>query len=230
MTHALAMQTPSPVRPLTLAPKPFRDRIARYRSHVETTAAGKHQISALNAPNANELAEIEQRRALVLGWLRSAPIESVEKRMATIFLWFTSAGLSEESAQAVTQAYARVLSGFPVWAVDKACIKIRDSGARFRPSAPEIRKWVEQECAPAFHEAETLQLIITAERYEPRSEAERARVKAAFAQFIASLPDPKRDGRKTREEAEMDVAGGFAHLQGPIAVGDAFKAAIGARS
>jgi hypothetical protein len=175
------------------------------------------------------LSEIEQRRALVLGWLRPAPIESVEKRMATIFLWFTTAGLSEESAQALTQAYARVLSGFPTWAVDRACIKIRDSGAKFRPSAPEIRKWVEAECAPAYQEAETLHLIITAERYSPATEAERARVKAGFAEFIASLPDPRRDRRKTREQAERDIASGFPSFQGPIAVGDALKAS-GARS
>lgn len=215
---------------MSMPPKSFRDQIARYRGYVETTASGKHQISALNAPSANELVEIEQRHALVLSWLRPAPIESVEKRMATIFLWFTTAGLSEESAQAVTQAYARVLSGFPVWAVDRACIKIRDSGAKFRPSAPEIKKWAEAECAPAFHEAETLRLIITAERYSPRSKAEHARVKGLFAQFIASLPDPKRNGRKTREEAEQDIASGFARFQGPIAVGHGLKAASGARS
>ena len=64
--------------PLSIAPKYFRDQVARYRGYVETTASGKHQISALNAPSANELVEIEQRRALVLGWLRSAPIEIVE--------------------------------------------------------------------------------------------------------------------------------------------------------
>jgi hypothetical protein len=230
MTNALTTQTASGVSPLSIAPKSFRDQIARYRGYVETTASGKHQISALNAPSANELVEIENRRALVLGWLRPAPIESVEKRMATIFLWFTTAGLSEESARAVTQAYARVLSGFPVWAVDKACIKIRDSGAKFRPSAPEIRKWVQAECAPAYHEAETLHLIVAAERYSPATEGERARVKEGFAQFIASLPDPKRHGRKTREQAERDIASGFASFQGPIAVGDGLKAASGARS
>jgi len=216
-------------QPLSLAPKSFRDQIARYRGYVETTPAGKHQISALNAPSASDLIEIEQRHALVSGWLRRAPIDSVEKRMATVFLWFTTAGLSDESARAVTQAYARVLSAFPLWAVERVCVRIRNSGAKFRPSAPEIRKWVEAECAHAYHEAETLRVIITAERYSPATKAERGRVKGGFAQFLASLDDPKRNGRKTREQAEQDIASGFSHLQGPIQVGGGLKATIGAR-
>ena len=197
MTNALTTQTRSMASPMSIAPKYFGDQVARYRGYVETTASGKHQISALNAPSANELVEIEQRRALVLGWLRSAPIESVENGWRRSFFGSQRPAFLRKARRRSHKLMLASCRASQFGRSTKHASKSANSGARFRPSAPEIRKWVEAECAPAFHEAETLHVIITAERYEPRTEAERARVKTAFTEFIAGWPDPKRNGRKT---------------------------------
>ena len=148
--------------------------------------------------------------------LSATPIETVERRMAKLFLMFPAAGLSGEATRATAQAYAGVLSSFPVWAIDRACQKVIASGETFRPSAPEIRKLVVAECKFAFAEEDDLRVILTAERYEPREKSDRDRVKIGLAQLRAVLEKSCHPWRKTSEEAERDIASGFAHLQGPL--------------
>jgi len=172
---------------LTSAPRTFRDLVARIRSRLEEITPGRYQINRADAPNAGELRQIEQRQALVTSWLTPSAMKRVEARVAVVFLWFPTVGLSADSAEATTTAYARAVCDLPLWAIEKACMKIRDSGATFRPSAPELRKLAKAECDPAYQELADLRQITTAEQYVPSANPERQRVQAMFKKLAADL-------------------------------------------
>jgi hypothetical protein len=212
------------------SPKPLLDLIARYRNSVEPKAFGKYVVSSHLAPSGNDLPELERRRLEIREGLRATQIETVERRMGKFFLMFPSASVSSDKAKAALEVYAGVLSPFPVWAIDRACMKVRDSGAKWLPSAPEIRKMVDAECRFAFDEAESLEIILAAEPYEPRFQTYRDRMMAGFKNLLALLDKTNNVWRKTSEEAERDIASGFAHLRGDLTVGDALRTANGARS
>jgi hypothetical protein len=153
----------------------------------------------------------------------------VKRRIAKLFGLFGPMGMDAETVADLVNDYTKVMAPQPLWAVDSACRSVIASGTKFRPGAPELLALARKAADPFRTELASINSVLNAGVYRVPEASERQRVKALFTEFIAGWPDPKRNGRKTREEAELDVASGFAHLQGPLAVGDAFKAAIGAR-
>ncbi len=114
-----------------------------------------------------------------------ADVGAVKRRMARLFLLFpVSAG---ENTEAVADAYASVLSGIPLWAVDGACKAAIASGSKFRPSAPELLAVAMKSCAALLEEVADLTAVTTAEPYCPRPENERDRVKRGYAELLGSL-------------------------------------------
>jgi hypothetical protein len=207
------------------SPKPLLDLIAKYKNAVERMPSGKYVVSSHLAPSGNDLPELERRSFEIREGLRAAPSETVERRMGKLFSMFPStSNMSGDKAKAVVDAYAGVLSPFPVWAIDKACQRIIASGAKWLPSAPEIRKMVDTECKFAFDEAESLQIVLTAEPYEPRLQTYRDRMVAGFRQLRALLDKTNNAWRKTPEEAERDILNQFSHLQGDLSVGPGLRA------
>ena len=187
-------------------------------------------IARSRAPGREELAEIEQRALAIRADMSPTPVETVERRLAKLFLMFPMTGLTGDTGKAAIEAYAGVLRPFPIWAIDRACQKVISSGATFRPSAPEIRKLVDAECRLLYEELDAIHMITTAEVYEPSPPTERDRVKAGYVEIKALFDKAMHPGRKTREEVKRDIASGFAHLQGPIAASDVLRATGGARS
>jgi hypothetical protein len=204
--------------------------IGRYRSAVERKPDGGYMIARPLAPSRADLVEIEERAQAIQAGMSPTAAETVERRMAKLFLMFPMVGLAGDNGKAAIEAYAGILRVFPLWAIDRACQKVITSGATFRPSGPEIRKLVEAECRPIYEELDVLRVITTAEIYEPQAATERDRIKGGYAEIKAFFDGARHQGRKTREEAERDVASGFAHLRGPIAIGDTLRAAMGART
>jgi hypothetical protein len=117
-----------------------------------------------------------------------------------------AASASGEKAQAMLEVYATDLSAFPVWAIDRAGMKIRDSGAKWLPSSPEILKMVDAECRFAVEEAEDIAIILAAEPYKPRLQTCPDRITAAFSQLRVFLDKTANPRRQTREAAERAIA------------------------
>lgn len=228
----LTVVTPKTVLPgsqLTLSQKPFLDMVAHYRNAVERSPSGKRIISNRRAPSGNDLPVLEARIADIAQGLAPSPSETVKRRLSKLFLMFPVAGQNAEMIDATLDAYAGVMSAFPLWAVDSACRKVIASGATFRPSAPEMRTLAEKECAPVYQEAEALHDILTAEVYEELDKNERERVKSGFKDLLADLTKHTNpDGfRKTKSECLRDVEAGFPSMREPIAPSDRIARSLG---
>ena len=210
----LVTKTNTPAPQLTPSPRTFLDGMRMRRSAVERTPTGKYVVSILRAPGPPEVAEYQRRYSEIQSGLMPSDMSAVERRMGRLFLMFPVAGMSGDMLAAAILAYAGVLSSFPLWAVDAACQKIMKSGATFRPSAPEMRKLVDDECKPIYEEAEALNIILIAERYEEKPQDHRDRIKAGYGDLLADLASTNSAGRvQTPAEAKRDVKAGFAHLR-----------------
>ncbi len=133
-----------------------------------------------------------------------------------------TAGLDAENVAPLVDDFARLLGGQPLWAIDAACLAILRSGAKFRPTAPEILDRATREAAPARAELADITIVLDADIYRAPDPTERKRVLARFKEMIAECglcqPLDHKQGPQTRSEARQAVAEGFAHLRGPLSV------------
>ncbi len=219
-------QTSSTVPQLTPSPREFLDRVASYCNYVDCLPGGKYAISDKFVPNEAELGQFRARYDEIIRGMKSNA-ESIRKRMTRMFLLFPVAGAGVGTMEETVAAYASVLSGFPLWAIDRACQKVIASGATFRPSAPELRKLADEACKSVYDEADSLQKLLSAEVYHQNTSTERERVKAGFKELMADLNKTNNIGRQTREEAIRDVEAGFPHLRGPVTLSPAVRASLG---
>ena len=197
------------------------------RNAVERESSGKLVIAENLAPTVAERDAFRERYIEIQDGLRPAGIDDVKRRMARFFLLFPVSGQTADMLEETADAYARVLSSMPLWAVDKACKRVISSGATFRPSAPELRKMADAECQPYYGEAATLLAIEDAEPYRVNTDDGRARVKAGFASLIAQLSGTNfvsGGSARTGDQARRDVEAGFPHLQGPLAASEFIRA------
>ena len=138
---------------LTPSPREFLDRVASYCNYVDCLPGGKYAISDKFVPNEAELSQFRARYDEIIRGMKSDG-EAIRKRMARLFLLFPVQGQASGMMDETISAYASVLSGFPLWAIDRACQKVIASGATFRPSAPELRKLADEACKSVYDEAE----------------------------------------------------------------------------
>lgn len=172
---------------MTSAPRSFLDRMALRRNAVERAPSGKLVVADNLAPTVGELASFRDRYLEIQEGLRRAGVEEAKRRMARLFLLFPMPGMGAGMVEEMADAYARALASLPLWAIDRACKKVIDSGATFRPSAPELRKLAAGEVAAFHSEAAALKAIMDAEPYHVNTDNERSRVKAESKALIAEL-------------------------------------------
>jgi hypothetical protein len=157
------------------------------RNAVERTPAGQLIVSSASVPGDAEMASYRRRLSAIEAGLKNNSLAALIRRMARLFLLFPVTGQAAGMGESTAEAYASVLSAVPIWAVDKACIKIVNSGAKFRPSAPEILKLAVENCRFAHDEADTLRAILAAEPYQQNDPTERDRVKNGFAELLRHI-------------------------------------------
>ena len=219
-------QTYSTAPQLTPSPREFLDRVASYCNYVDCLPGGKYAISDKFVPRETELVQFRARYDEIIKGMKSDS-EAIRKRMGRLFLLFPVAGQTPASIAEIVEAYTSVLSSFPIWAIDHACQKVIASGTTFRPSAPELRKLADEACKSVYDEADSLQKLLSAEVYHQNTSTERERVKAGRKELLAGLAKTNNVGRQTREEAIRDVEAGFPHLQSPVTLSPAARAAMG---
>jgi hypothetical protein len=218
-THQLS--TISPVR-LCYSPPTFLDRLAERRNAVQLMPSGKYTVSDAHAVTGGEREDFANRLAVLQAGLNRTDQDALRKRLTRFFLCFGSQGAG--SMEASVDAYCSVLLSVPLFGLDRAFKKIIDAGDVFRPSAGQLKKAAMRECAPLFIEEQSLRIVLTAEVYEQRLQPVRDRMIASFKTLWESLSGTN-GMHLAREEARRNVASGFTHLQGPLKVSDALRAA-----
>jgi hypothetical protein len=170
-----------------LLPRDKLDRLRLDASAVEKTPSGKLIVAASKQPGAAVLVAYRSRLARIDAAL-SAPLDELRRLVARLFLLFPQ---SNVAPQASVEAYASVLADRPLWAIERAFNRVRQSGAAFRPSAPELWKLATDECSALLEERDLIATVLDAEPYEDRGSVEReksrARVKSGFQSLKAAL-------------------------------------------
>lgn len=153
------------------------------------TIGAKREISEARAPNAAERGELETRRQGLAVSLRAADFEAVKRRVAKLFGMMPQVGADADTIVELVSDYSNVLKSQPLWAIDGACVSVIESGAKFRPSAPEFLALARSRAQPFFAEMAKIETVLRATVVREPDPAERARVKAKFDEFLRKSPN-----------------------------------------
>lgn len=144
----------------------------------------KREISQTRAPNEAERGELETRLQALAVSLRAADFDAVKRRVAKLFGMMPQVGTDADTIVELVSDYSNVLKSQPLWAIDGACVSVIESGAKFRPSAPEFLALARSKAQPFFAEMAKIDAVLRARIIREPDPAERARVKAKFDEFL----------------------------------------------
>lgn len=245
LTGGMAMNTIpaniNPAKPPAAQNRLGADLIALYLNRVETTAAGHFSICESLAPAGADLVALQSRRAELAGSVsRTDPREIVE-RIARLFMRFPSSRLPDDVAKATLSAYAQDLSGFPLWAIDRAFMAVISGQAggskAFVPSSLELRAACDKAMQPIRDEVADISKILDAETYREPTADEKARVAAQFRELVDELklnvdPRDKAKGHRTltKPEAQAALDRALADPQPAPAFSSSLRAKLGIQS
>jgi hypothetical protein len=211
-----------PASPLTPWPKSKLDMIARCRNAITRDQDGAFFIGGAPVPSESELAVMRNRLIEIREGLRPTPIKEVKVCLARLFLMFPSGYWTDEKARATMDVYAPCLVNFSPWAIERAFVRVVESGCRKPPTAPEFRKMVLAEYSFAIGEQQAIEIVLSAKIRAPKS-AEARKAAMSHAKNVIEELGAASSGRKARVKAEADVASGFAHLRGSMHIGPALQ-------
>jgi hypothetical protein len=169
--------------------------------------SGRYELPHDRAPTVSERSSMTARREELIDGLRAAQLEAVKARIAKLFRLTVTAGLDAENTEPLVEDYAKLLCGQPLWAIDAACLAILRSGAKFRPTAPEILDRATREAAPARAELAAIATVLDADIHRVPDPAERDRVLARFKAMISGVGVPPATNSETMPEAALAPAG-----------------------
>jgi hypothetical protein len=156
-------------------------------SAVTTVSFGLHELPDTHAlPDGARIALTNRRDALIEATGAAGP-ELAGRLIGRLFEMFPAAGADSADIARLISNHAKSVSHAPAWAIAEAIQKIRDSGARFRPSEPEFVRVVADCAAPARAELADISRLLSAKVYHVPAETERDRVKARFSALVAGI-------------------------------------------
>jgi hypothetical protein len=156
-------------------------------------AIERDEIADRFAPSADERRALELRREALGAGVGGGDIESIKRSIARLFGLMPVVGLDADNAEVTVTEYARVLSLQPLWAVNAACRAVLDSGAKFRPGAPELLALAREKGRAIHAEANKITRVLSAKVYHTPTAAERERIRVGFADLGARLGSSAKD-------------------------------------
>ena len=139
-----------------------------------------------------------------------------------MFAGLRGANADEDEAEVIAAQYAKVLSGFPLWAIERAClrfargeVKAEEVGAKvldpsFRPASSQLRMIVEKVSRPYYSEVKRIEMTLrgTVAELELTPE-ERERTGKKIAEYLATR---KLETEKVDVQLQQDAAAGAAEV------------------
>ena len=177
-------------RPVDLEPS-LRASLSRAALAIEMTPGGVAELEASYALSPGDRQVLEARKRAVAPALRGSDVETIKRRLARLFGMMAGAAGDEKSTASLISDYAKVLSSQPLWAIDAMIHRVIDSGATFRPSAPDMLKMARSATEPLHVEMTQIDRVLAARIYTLPDPDQRARVLAKMKAFAASLGMPK---------------------------------------
>ncbi|MGE7416743.1 hypothetical protein [Methylobacterium tarhaniae] len=159
-------------------------------------------ISAAAAPSAEARAVMQDRLALVEGWLAPAGPAEVDRMIGSLMQVMAAPATGEDSQRIALGLYRSVLAPLPAWAVAAACRRFLDGsagGGTFAPTPAELASEVRALIAKQVDERARLLRVLNAEILPEPTEADRAKV----AQLAADLAHSMRFPRTSISEQEL---------------------------
>jgi hypothetical protein len=196
-----------------------------------------YEISDRTALRDDERRALEGRRDVLGAAVRGADLDDAKRSIARLFGLLPMVGIDAASVEATVTDYARVLSSQPLWAINAACRAVVESGAKFRPGAPELLVLARKKAQGAHAEADQITAVLAAKVFHEPTDAERAVVRDKIRALQAKVPATRALEAATpspsRAEAEFhDLcrAHGVSVEAIPDSIGATIRAHAGERS
>lgn len=131
------------------------------------------------------------RQAEIQAALQPAGQDKAASFVAALMLRFPARREGDDDAKAITAAYGRDLSRYPVWVLKAVCEAAAmgrvSRNAAFVPSSGELCRHADELLAPILAERERLRRVAAAEVRAPIDDATRAKMAARFADLMRDL-------------------------------------------
>ncbi|MGE7415463.1 hypothetical protein [Methylobacterium tarhaniae] len=178
--------------------------VGRFGNALEASSSDfrRMAISAAAAPSAEARAVMQDRLALVEGWLAPAGPAEVDRMIGSLMQVMAAPATGEDSQKIALGLYRSVLAPMPAWAVGAACRRFLDGsagGGTFAPTPAELANEVRALIAKQVDERARLLRVLNAEVLPEPTEADRAKV----AQLAADLARSMRFPRASISEQEL---------------------------
>ena len=142
---------------------------------------------------------LSARSRVILPHLAGASYSKIAKAVLNMFAGLRGANADEDEAEIIAAQYAKVLSGFPLWAIERACLRFargevsaEEVGAKvldpsFRPASSQLRIIVEKISRPYYAEAKRIEMTLrgTVAKAEMTPE-ERERTGKKIEEYLAT--------------------------------------------
>ena len=138
-----------------------RALLSRCASALERAGLGL-EIRDCDAPEPALRARLEIRAATLQQALAPCGREARIECVSVLYQLIPARDDGAETTVDTVTKIAAVLSGEPLWAIQAACRRVIDSGARFRPGGPELLKLAREEAAAARLEAGEIDRVLSA--------------------------------------------------------------------
>lgn len=205
MTTALTTTTGTGIAP---ADKRTADLTGMLHNLLETIPGNFRRcaLSAAYEPNEEQRALLVGRRNALDGALAGCDAAVVRRSVGMLRSVMAAPAVDPETQKLQRQAYLAVLTKFPAWAVERACMQFLDGTSGQGVHAPkpgEIAVVCRQLLAAAQEERAKINAVLDAEIYTLPTDEERAEVARRYEQFVAETARAAkmRDGREVEGQA-----------------------------
>lgn len=216
MTSSRAVSTtrtalPEPANPALEA------MVGQFGNALEASSSDfrRMAIPAAAAPSAEARAVMQDRLALVEGWLAPAGVDEVDRMIGGLMQVMAASASSEDGQRIAKGLYRSVLAPLPAWAVGAACRRFLDGstgGGTFAPTPAELANEVRSIIAKQVDERARLLRVLNAEVLpEPDpdavAKARQAAADAVAGRLMHQQADQRRAVEVEAEERDVVLAG-----------------------
>ncbi len=203
MSSTRAVSNSRTILPVPASPA-LEAMVGRFGNALEASSSDfrRMAISAAAAPSAEARAVMQDRLALVEGWLAPAGPAEVDRMIGSLMQVMAAPATGEDSQRIALGLYRSVLAPLPAWAIAAACRRFLDGsagGGTFAPTPAELASEVRSLIAKQIDERARLLRVLNAEILPEPTQADRAKV----AQLAADLARSMRFPRNAISEQEL---------------------------
>ncbi|SFL18257.1 hypothetical protein SAMN04488125_11082 [Methylorubrum salsuginis] len=178
----------------------------------------RYALSAAAAPTDEQRGLLLDRRSEIDAGLKGADDITIRENVGILRSSMATAPLGPEAMQLAKQGFIMVLGQYPAWAVVETTMRFlsgRTGNGTYAPTAAEMANVCRELISGHLAERARINAILDAEVYHVASEADRAEINRAHAEFVAETtkraaaptgpaPEPLPERRDSKLAADLE--------------------------